>query len=310
MPLSGVSRFSRSLSPTSGFAVTEPQRTIGRVVERTGVGVNLGRTVTVRLRPAPPEAGLSFVRMDLAGSPSILVAPAAVAREPRRTILRAGKAEVQMTEHLLATVAGFEVDNLAIEVSGPELPVGDGSALLFAEMVQEAGVVEQDRPRPRAALREPIRIAEGAATLEAVPAEDGLTLSYTLEYPNTPLARQAFELRITPESFARELAAARTFVFEQEAPRLIARGFGRGANPENTLVVRADGSLLWGRLRFPEEFARHKMVDLLGDLRLAGGGLLARIRAVRSGHAHNLRLAEQVFAQIKKSEEDLTQSPF
>ncbi len=284
------------------------QKTIENAVERSGVGVNLGLEVTVRMLPAPPDAGVVFVRADLRGSPSVRASPENVAPEPRRTVLRCGKAEVQMTEHVLAAVAGLDVDNLTIEVTGPELPVGDGSALLYAEMLLEAGVVEQNRPRRAATLREPVIIADPnatrpGATIEAVPApaDEGLTLSYTLDYADGPLPSQTYELRLTPEAFVAELAPARTFVFEREAAHLIASGFGRAANPENTLVIRPDGSILGNELRFPDEFARHKMVDLLGDLRLAAGGLVASIRAVRSGHAHNLRLAEAVKQQLQHS---------
>lgn len=303
------------------------QKTIENAVERSGVGVNLGLEVTVRMLPAPPDAGVVFVRADLRGSPSVRVSPENVAPEPRRTVLRCGKAEVQMTEHVLAAVAGLDVDNLTIEVTGPELPVGDGSALLYAEMLLEAGVAEQNRPRRAATLREPIMIADcqlpiassesrmahpadpkpgpgdrqSQASILAEPADEGLTLSYTLDYADGPLPSQTYELRLTPEAFVAELAPARTFIFEREAAHLIASGFGRAANPENTLVIRPDGSILGNELRFSDEFARHKVVDLLGDLRLAAGGLVASIRAVRSGHAHNLRLAEAVKRQLRHS---------
>jgi UDP-3-O-acyl-N-acetylglucosamine deacetylase len=317
------------------------QKTIRKPVERTGVGVNLGLDVTVRLVPAPPDAGVVFVRTDLRELPiadcrlpiseiangksemgnrkwEIPATPEYVAPEPRRTVLRRGEAEVQMTEHLLASIAGLEIDNLTVELSGPELPVGDGSALFFTEMIQEARVVEQKAERRRLTLRQPItvpsvecRVSEEdgphptpdtrhptpSASIEALPADEGLTLSYTLEYADASLPRQQFELRVTPEAFVAELAPARTFIFEREAAALIARGFGRGANPENTLVARPDGSIIGNELRFPDEFARHKVLDLLGDLRLVGGGLAARIAAVRSGHAHNLRLIQALSAQ-------------
>ncbi|MBL7222304.1 MAG: UDP-3-O-[3-hydroxymyristoyl] N-acetylglucosamine deacetylase [Candidatus Brocadiae bacterium] len=275
------------------------QKTIRHPVECHGVGVNLGRKVRLRLVPAEPGTGLVFVRTDLGSTAAIPVRPDAVAAEPRRTVLRAGKAEVQMTEHLLAAVAGLAIDNLTIEISGPELPVGDGSALIFAELILEAGVVEQKAERPDHRIREPISLTDGDASIEAQPAEEGLRLAYTLDYPESPIPRQTVEWLITPDTFMDQLAPARTFVFEHEAARLIAAGFGRAANPDNTLVVRADGSLLGNTLRFEDELARHKLVDLLGDLRLAGGGIVGHIRAERSGHAHNLRLAEHVHAQIQ-----------
>ncbi len=281
--------------------MSTPQKTIGQTVERQGVGVNLGRKVLIRLLPAPPDQGLVFLRTDLEGSPAIPVLPDRVGQEPRRTVLRQQGAEVQMTEHLLAAVAAFDIDNLTIELNGPELPVGDGSARLFAEMVHEAGIVEQDAARAERRLQEPIIIADGEATLEARPAAEGLTIAYRLAYGEGPVKPQTFEIRVRPDSFVSELASARTFVFEKEAAHLIASGFGRGATPENTLVIRADGSLLGNELRFPNEFARHKVLDLLGDLRLAGPGLRVHIRAERSGHAHNLQLARRLFEQFQTS---------
>jgi len=271
-----------------------PQKTIQKPVERTGVGLNLGLEVTLRLRPAPPDAGVTFVRTDLPGAPAIPASPEFAVPKARRTGLRRGDAEVQMTEHLLAAVAGFEIDNLLVEIDGPELPAGDGSALLFAEMLQEAGLASQDAPSRILTLRKPITIAEGTGTIVALPAPNGLSLSYTLDFEDSGIGPQHFETNLSPERFLAELAPARTFVFESEAEQLLQSGFGRGASYANTLVVRPDGSVIENRLRFPDEFARHKALDLLGDLRLAGPGLLARILAVKSGHAHNLRLAELV----------------
>ncbi|HUT35865.1 MAG TPA: UDP-3-O-acyl-N-acetylglucosamine deacetylase [Planctomycetota bacterium] len=270
------------------------QRTIQRPAEFAGVGVNLGREVRIRLLPAPPDSGVTFVRADLPGTPAVPACPEHVVPELRRTVLRKGDAEVQMTEHLLAAVSGLEVDNLVVELKGPEFPACDGSPRVFADLLRNAGIADQDRPRTLRTLAEPVTVSDESSTMTALPAQEGLSVSYTLEYPHLSLPGQHFDLRVTPESFLRELASARTFVFQREAPALLARGLGRGASLENTLVLRDDGSLIYGQLRFPNEFARHKVVDLLGDLRLLGAGIAARIIAVRSGHAQNLQLIEQV----------------
>ena len=270
--------------------MSTPQKTIQKAVECTGIGVNLGREVTVRLVPAPPDSGVTFVRTDLAGAPRIPVSPDYVDPKLRRTVLHKGDAEVQMTEHLLAAVAGLDIDNLTVELKGPEFPACDGSAQLFTRKLVEAGTIEQDRPRTLFTVREPITVSDEHCSISAFPASEGLSLSYTLEYPHVSLPPQRFDVQITPETFVRELAPARTFVFQREAPGLLASGLGRGASLENTLVLRDDGSLIYGTLRFPDELARHKTVDLLGDLRLLGSGLAARIVAVRSGHAQNVQL--------------------
>ena len=274
------------------------QRTIQKPVEHTGVGVNLGRKVTVRLLPAAPDTGVVFTRSDLPGSPMVAASFEHVVPKFRRTVVRQGEAEVQMTEHLLAAAAGLEIDNLAVELTGEELPACDGSARIFAEILQEAGAVDQGRPRVLRTPREPITITDEMSTITASPAAEGLTISYTLEYSQLSIPPQHVELRVTPASFLGELAPARTFVFQSEAPGLLSSGLGRGASLENTLVVRDNGSLVYGELRFPDEFARHKVVDLLGDLRLVGSGVVARVDAARSGHTHNLRLLERLRSEL------------
>lgn len=270
------------------------QKTIQKPAELTGVGVNLGRQVTIRILPAEPDAGVIFVRTDLPGAPKVPADPEYVVPKLRRTVLRKGDAEVQMTEHLLAAASGLDLDNLLVELRGPEFPACDGSARVFAELLQKAGIVEQPKPRIRRTLSEQVTITDEGATVAAFPASEGLSISYTLEYPHLALPAQQFHCVLSPETFLRELAPARTFVFQREAPALLASGLGRGASLENTLVLRDDGSLVYGQLRFPDEFARHKVVDLIGDLRLLGAGIAARIVAVRSGHAQNLQLVERM----------------
>ena len=271
-----------------------PQRTIHKRVEHTGLGVNSGRQATLRLCPAPPDTGVVFVRVDLPGAPTIPAVPDHLAPKFRRTVLQRGEAEVQMTEHLLAAASGLGIDNLRVELKGSELPACDGSARVFAQMLQDAGIEDQPKPRVLRTLREPVTVSDEHCSITASPATEGLHLSYVLEYGQLPLPRQEFEIDVTPESFVAELAPARTFVFQREAASLIASGLGRGASLENTLVIRDDGSLVYGELRFPNEFARHKTVDLIGDLRLLGSGLCARVAAARSGHAQNLQLVEQL----------------
>ncbi len=274
--------------------MSTPQKTIRKPVEFVGIGVNLGREVMVRFLPAPPDSGVVFTRLDLPSAPSVPASPQFVVPKLRRTVLRKEAAEVQMTEHIMAAVSGLDLDNLAIEMRGPEFPACDGSARIFASLLRDAGTVEQDRPRTIRSLREPLTVSDETSTMTALPATEGLSISYTLEYPHLSLPAQHFDIKVTPESFMRELAPARTFVFQREAPALLASGLGRGASLENTLVLRDDGSLIYGQLRFPDEFARHKAVDLLGDLRLLGSGIAARIIAVRTGHAQNFQLIERM----------------
>ena len=270
------------------------QRTIQTTVERQGVGVNTGQPVTLRLRPAEPDSGVTFVRTDLPDAPPVPASLDYLAKKPRRTVLRNGAAEVEMTEHLLAAVSAFGLDNLVAELDASELPIGDGSASLFADMLLEAGTVEQDAPRRQLSLPKPITLTEGAGTLIALPASDGLSISYTLDYGDIGLGPQHYEAQISRDLFIEELAPARTFVTEREARVLLDQGFGKAASTSIVVVIRDDGSILDNKLRFPDEPARHKALDLLGDLRLAGPGLIARVIAVKSGHAANLQLVGRI----------------
>jgi UDP-3-O-[3-hydroxymyristoyl] N-acetylglucosamine deacetylase/3-hydroxyacyl-[acyl-carrier-protein] dehydratase len=280
------------------------QKTVQTPIERSGVGMNLGQPVVMRLVPAPPDAGVVFVRTDLEDRPSVPADLDHVAPEERRTVLRNGQAEVQMVEHLMAALAGFDIDNVTVELSGPELPGGDGSALLFAEMLEEAGVETQDAPRRLLTLRKPITLGEGSSTIVALPASEGLWVAYTLDYDDNRLPTQHVDYQVTKDVFVRELAPARTFVFEEEAQALLDRGFGAGASTENVLVVRDDGTVLDNALRFDDEFARHKALDLLGDLRLVGQGLLAHVLAVKTGHAATLALVRRI-AEAASSPDDV-----
>ncbi|MFW6164258.1 MAG: 3-hydroxyacyl-ACP dehydratase FabZ, partial [Planctomycetota bacterium] len=246
---------------------------------------------------AEPDTGVRFVRTDLPDAPAIPAALDSLAPRPRRTVLRNGEAQVEMVEHLLAAVSAFGIDNLTAELDASELPIGDGSATLFAAMLAEAGVAEQDEPRRLLSLRKPITVTEGGGTLVALPANEGLAVSYTLDLDDIDMAAQHYEATISREVFVDEIAPARTFVREREAKKLLEQGFGRAATADLVVVIRDDGSILDSELRYPDEPARHKALDLLGDLRLAGPGLQARVLAVKSGHAANVRLVRRILRE-------------
>lgn len=273
------------------------QTTIQTPIERQGVGINTGRPVTLRLRPAEPDTGLRFLRTDLPDAPAIPATLDSLAPKPRRTVLRNGEAEVEMVEHLLAAVSAFGIDNLVAGLDARELPIGDGSAKLFAEMLTEAGTVEQGKPRRLLSLRKPITVTEGGGTVVALPASEGLEVSYTLDFDDIDMPPQHYEASVSREVFVDEIASARTFVRERQARALLDQGFGKAATADLVVVIRDDGSILDSELRYPDEPARHKVLDLLGDLRLAGPGLQARVLAVKSGHAANVRLVERILRE-------------
>jgi len=273
------------------------QRTIERGVAIAGVGVNSGEEVSVWLKPAPVGSGVRFVRTDLPGKPEIAATHENVASRLRRTALRkgdpeSGGAEVQLVEHALAALYGTHIDNVVVEVDGPEMPVGDGSASIYVEAIDEAGIIEQDRPRREVVISEPISVSAKDASIVALPSEDGLRISFTLDYRPT-LGPQYASWPVTPNSFRDELAPARSFCLEEEIEELRSRGLGKGATSLNTLVFGRDG-IIENTLRFDDEPCRHKILDIIGDLSLAGVDINAHVIGVKSGHALNARLAERI----------------
>jgi len=283
--------------------MTRRQRTLAAPVELSGAGLHEGRDVTARLRPAPAGSGVVFRRVDLPGSPEVAVVPDAVADAARRTQLVHGSAEVHTIEHLLATLLALRVDNVLVELDGPELPGLDGSALPWATALQRAGTLEQDQPRRVLRLRREVSLTQGGASLTVTPIErQVLELTYTLDYTAQGLPRQHVQAWLPGTDFVRELAPARTFVLAGEAQALLAAGLGRGATPENTVVLAEGGRPVSGSLRFPDEPARHKMLDLLGDLALLGADLQARVVAVKSGHRAHHELVRRLAAELARDE--------
>ena len=272
--------------------MTRPQTTIAGEATIAGVGLNTGREIGLTFKPAPEDSGIVFVRTDLEGRPRV---PASVeyASTMRKTTLRTRDAEVQLVEHVLAALYGLGIDNVEIEIDDCELPVMDGSAAPFAKCLVEAGVARQKSPRPRWRVTEPINLSRGETALMALPAEDGLTITYTLDYPDAALGCQSCVFKLTPENFVREIASSRTFVLQREVESLKRAGYGRGATYENTLVVGDDG-VIENELRYPDEFVRHKVLDLVGDLALVGVDIEGGVVAVKSGHDMNIRLVRKI----------------
>lgn len=274
------------------------QRTISLEAEIEGHGLFTGQTVHLRLKPAPANTGLVFTRTDLGPSATVPATIQSVARRFQRTTLANGEACVETTEHLLAALGGLGIDNLYAELSGPELPAGDGSAADFVRLLRQAGIVEQDAERPTLRIMEPVTVQEGDSIVTALPGpEDSLTLAYHLDYgPGSIVPPQVFHLKMSPDAFVEELAASRTFIFESDVEDLRKRGYGSEATYDSLLVFGADGPI-GNVLRFADEPARHKMMDLVGDLFLANCDVHGRIVAMQSGHALNHRLVRRLLEQ-------------
>jgi len=270
---------------------TRNQRTIVGPASVEGFGYWDGRDVRVEFHPAEVDTGIVFVRCDLEGRPRIAARIENRVETPRRTSLRCGGASVAMIEHIMAALAGLQIDNCEVRVDEAEMPGCDGSSQPFVEAIDSVGIVEQDAPRTRQVVGEVLRIGNEERWVEAgPPASDTVEFEYRLDYgPQGPIGRQTFQIRLSPDSFRTELAACRTFMLKSEADWLLAQGLGRRATCRDLLVFDSEGPID-NRLRFPDECARHKLVDMIGDLALAGRELVGRFRAYRSGHRLNAEL--------------------
>lgn len=270
--------------------MNRPQRTLARPVVLEGVGIHLGQPARLEIRPAPPDSGRVFVR-DGVEIPALV---ASVSKLERCTTLSANGASVSTVEHLLAACAGLQVDNLSILVDGPEIPILDGSGLPFAQAFEDAGIVPQDRPAAVHVLGKPVWVAEEGAMVLALPAEEA-SLEYAVHYRHPVITNQSVTFRPGPERFLRELAPARTYGFWEEVEALLKKGLALGGDLSNALVIKQDG--FTSPLRFPEEPARHKCLDLLGDLALLGLDLQARVVAVMAGHRLHVELARKILKE-------------
>ncbi|MCC7053352.1 MAG: UDP-3-O-[3-hydroxymyristoyl] N-acetylglucosamine deacetylase [Gemmatimonadaceae bacterium] len=268
------------------------RQTIRTPVTVHGVGVHLGQPVALRFEPAAPRAGVSFVRGDRPGSAPVAAHASVAQFADRRTQLGLGDAAFHTVEHVLAAVAALQVDDLRIVMDAPEPPIGDGSARPFVEALLQAGLVEHGGAARYLTVTEPIRVVDGESTYEAAPAP-GLDLEVTIAFPHPLIGEQATRLTVTPASFTRELAGARTFGFVHEVEALRAAGLIQGASTANAVVLDANG-LVETTLRWPDEFVRHKALDCVGDLALAGARVRGHIRAHRPSHKGTLLFVREL----------------
>jgi UDP-3-O-acyl N-acetylglucosamine deacetylase len=279
------------------------QRTLARSAEVRGVGFITGARSRLRFYPAPADTGLVFIRADLPGRPTTAACPDHVTGTARRTTLGPAETGVTLVEHVLAALAGLRIDNCLIELDAAEPPGLDGSAWGFVEAITGAGAVLQSARREIRAVTEPVIVHHARATIALHPPspEDGLGLrsSYILDYgPRAAIARQAYSTLVTPENFKREIAGCRTFLLESEAHALRQQGIGTHLRADQLLVFGPRGPID-NTLRYADEPARHKVLDLLGDLALCGFDVAGHLVAYRSGHALNVHLAQSLAARLE-----------
>ena len=279
------------------------QRTIAGHATLSGIGLHTGVGVRLRLLPADAGTGIVFRRVDLLGNPEVPARIDFLDTRPRRSSLRNGTANVETVEHLLAALAASSIDNVTCEVDGPEIPGMDGSSRPFAEAVRNAGVKELKETAAPALLTAPIAVKDDTTAIVALPHEEGLRVTYTLEFERPRRLHQTLTFDLTEAGFFEEIAPARTFVTSDEVDRLRDAGLGKGANPENTILIGTDADKDAEGLRFPDEYVRHKVLDLIGDLLLLGRPLQAHIIAHKTGHAANRALVEKIAVDMHRREE-------
>src|SRR5919112_395430 len=279
------------MSSSSGCRIGRdvPRRTLAGDACVRGVGLHTGSAVSALCQAAPAGQGIVFRRMDLPGAPTIPARLSEVQSTERRTALGQGETIVQTVEHLLAAAAALQIDDLTIELDGPEPPIGDGSFALYLKALKGAGIAEQ--PGDPVIYRVPTAsdLNEGDSSYVVAPAKS-LRITTTIEWNHPLIGRQTGSYDMNPDAFAREISQARTFGFLREAEALRARGLALGAALESALVLSDDG-LVGGALRWPDEFVRHKAGDVIGDLALIGGRIQAHVVATKPSHQGNIALA-------------------
>ena len=280
-----------------GDITTASQQTLKTSIGCRGIGLHSGRKIRLTLLPAPSDTGIVFRRTD--AGVEIRASWVNTVAAPLCTMLSNGEGiTIGTVEHLMAALAGAEIDNAIVELDGSEVPIMDGSAAPFLFLIECAGIVEQDAPRGAIKVLKPVSVIDDGATAELFP-DHGFSMSFEIDFANPLISRQDARVVFEEGTFKSEISRARTFGLLDEVDRLRAAGFGRGGSLDNVVVVSGDHVLNADGLRYDDEFVRHKLLDALGDLYLAGGPIIGEFRGVRSGHGHTRQLLAALFADAE-----------
>jgi UDP-3-O-[3-hydroxymyristoyl] N-acetylglucosamine deacetylase/3-hydroxyacyl-[acyl-carrier-protein] dehydratase len=282
------------------MTTTLKRRSIQRDVTVAGTGLHTGAATKAVFRPGAAGTGVVFRRTDLAGTPEIPARLSEVDALERRTAIGHGAATIHTVEHLLAAVAAHEIDDLLIELSGPEPPILDGSVAPYFAALQQAGPVEVDGEPTLLSVLAPFTVTEGESSYVVAPSKR-FQLTVTIEFPHPLIGRQTGSFDVSAEAFAKELAPARTFGFTSEVAALQAKGLIRGASTASAIVLDERGVVNGGQLRWPDEFVRHKAADIVGDLSLTGARIRAHVVATRPSHSGNVALARALARAARRS---------
>ncbi|MFC0676959.1 UDP-3-O-acyl-N-acetylglucosamine deacetylase [Lysobacter korlensis] len=280
------------------------QRTLKNVIRATGVGLHSGEKVFLTLRPAPIDAGIRFRRVDLDPVQEIPANADLVTETTLCTGLTCGAAKVQTVEHILSALAGLGIDNCYIELSAAEVPIMDGSAGPFVFLLQSAGIAEQDAPKRFIRITRPVEVREGDKVARFTP-HDGFRLGFTVvfDHPAIPASRSRAEIEFSTASYVREVSRARTFGFMRDLEYMRERNLGLGGSMDNAIVLDDYRVLNDDGLRYADEFVRHKILDAVGDLYLAGKPIIGAYEGYKSGHALNNKLVRALLAERSAWEE-------
>ncbi|HXF91432.1 MAG TPA: UDP-3-O-acyl-N-acetylglucosamine deacetylase [Nitrospiraceae bacterium] len=275
------------------------QHTIADTVSCSGVGLHTGQPVTLTLRPAPPDTGIVFLISNGSSYTALGASVENLTSTELCTAISGQGSEVKTIEHILAALAGLEVDNVYIELDAGEVPVMDGSAGPFVQMVRAAGIIPQHRPQPFLKITQPIEVVDGSKRIRIEPSATP-RITYSIQYSHPLIQTQSYSYDHSVLAFERDIAGARTFGFLHEVEALWSRGLAKGGSLDNTIVLTHDGILNTSGLRYQDEFVRHKVLDLIGDIALLGVPFIGHLIAERSGHALHTKLVEHILRQPDK----------
>ena len=279
------------------------QRTFKKKAGISGIGVHTGNRSELVFKPAPPDSGIKFIRVDLPGKPQVRADINNVVSYQRGTTIGENGANVHTVEHVLASLSAFGITNAIIELNSNEPPVDDGSSLSFTNLIKKAGIEEQKETIDVFKPQQPIYVREKEIVLVVLP-YDGFRISYTVSFSHPKLQDQYLSLDVTQDSFLSDLACARTFCFYREVAALMDQGLIKGGSLDNAVVIGDDAIFSKEKLRFNNEFVRHKILDLIGDTYLLGIPLECHIVAIKSGHAANLKLTQKLYQEYNSIKKD------
>ena len=282
------------------MSATQFQQTLASPASLAGTALHTGEKVTLTMKPAPVDHGIKFRRVDLDDQPFIDAHVSKVQTVERATTLAEGSVKVHTVEHVISALVGMGVDNVIVEMDANEPPIGDGSAAPFVECIKKAGIETQDKYRSVFEIREPIHIETPGGSLITIVPDKGFRVSCTQVGPDGRMT-QFFSTKITPEIYETEVAPARTFVFYEDVQPLMEKGLIKGGSLENAVVIRDESVMSKEPMRFREEFARHKILDIIGDLMLSGKRIMGHVIAVKPGHGPNTQMAKELLNVFEKT---------